>query len=175
MRLEHPRPVIGGLHESGSHRIIPDVGGFFLEALAATQAVLEKVPLPVDPAVLRRPPLPACYRALYPMPLGRKRNKRMQVVRHEQKKPDEPLSGHVPERHALDECLGYFRNAELVAPTFPAVERQEIYLLPGINPVRHFVRQCLALRKKWRNPIHPNPAFQTRSPVASQISAENKW
>jgi hypothetical protein len=83
------RPFLDPRHQPGPHGIVQNVFRLLRFRLVAPQPMVEKSVLPPRPERARCPPLPVADCFCHD-PVGRKSQKRMHMVRHEQKNPRVP-------------------------------------------------------------------------------------
>src|SRR6266540_2673004 len=112
-----------------------------------SQPMLEEITLPGNAEFFCCPFLPFTDNQFERFARWRKRQQRMQMVRHEQEQIRPPQELFLPVTDGFKQSLGDdVGQRELIFETFFAFDADEIYFLLWINPGRNFVRQSFASR-----------------------------
>ncbi|HTB82533.1 MAG TPA: hypothetical protein VK742_02660 [Candidatus Sulfotelmatobacter sp.] len=154
------RPIFRTCDEFFPDRIFQNVIRFLFPAFIIPQAVFKKVALPKDAGLFRRPFLPFADDILDSFAGRRKRNQRMQMVRHQQKQMRPPQEFFLPMANRFKNACGNLRQGKLISASrlqartprglfaviksFPAVDRYEIDFLLRVNPQWNVVRECFS-------------------------------
>ena len=137
-------PILCTRDEALSNGIVENVVCLLAPAFFATQPVFEEVTLPRNAELFCSPLLPLAHDRLESLLGGRKRNQRMHVIGHNQKKMRPPQAFLLPMLNGFEKRFSNMRQRQLIRPAYSTIDRDEINFLLWIDPKRHLVRQSLA-------------------------------
>lgn len=136
------RPHLRQRGQPRPHRIHKNVIRFFIHRFVASKPVLEKVPLPSEPADMRRPALKVRNDFPHRMCRVGEAEQGMDMVGHDHKDPAKPNAFRVPMPNRIeDRCA--MGGKKIGTPLFRTDREKEKRLL-GRNSNRCFVWQDLA-------------------------------
>ena len=140
--LSHPYvgPILWSSHKARTDGVRQDVIRFFTVTLFLAKPVFEKVPLPHNTESASGPPLPSADDLPHGEWTRRKRNCRVEMIRHEKEQMDEPKALPDTMRDGLNEAICSIRMTKLVVAPGRTIHRQKIDGFRGIDPKRDLVR-----------------------------------
>lgn len=142
-RQNGKRPVPPIVDQSGANGIVQNIPGFLLKILLTAQAVLEKIPLPIESQRPRGPSFPVPH-AFGRIRFWRKSENQMDMVGHDLGGMDPPNSGlHAMEDRVSNSPRRIRRGKRPKAPILRATGNEKHGTL-DIDPQRKIMRQRFA-------------------------------
>lgn len=156
-RKPNVEPIFRTLNQTLAHGVVQNVVRLLSESFLAAQPMLEKVSLPLDAELLRRPFFPLGDNGRYGFPRRRERNQRMHMIRHQQKRVRIPHAIIIAERNGFEERGRERIVTQLILTRRLATDGQKVDFVFRSNPRRHVVRQAFTV---WQGhaPTIPNPS-----------------
>src|SRR6266487_5151965 len=152
----NPQPILWALAQSFANRIHQDVAGFLLQLVMIAQPVVEEIALPIH-AMFSSDELFPVLDARCHAWFARKRDDRMQMIRHKQAQAAMPDESLVIEFHGGEHGIASVRATQLVFARRHAVDGDKEPTALG-HPLWNCVRQLFA-----DGEIHAS-RLSTRSP-----------
>ncbi len=159
------RPIFQTCNQTLAHRICQNVIRFLTSTLVVPQTMLKEIALPDDADFFGSPLLPFRDNLFERLSRRRKRQKCMQMIRHEQKQIRPPQKRLLSMPNCFKQFFSYIRQSELIHKTLVTVDGNKIDLLLRIHPQRHLMRQAFATRnfhsRKIKRKNRPRQAHST--------------